>query len=135
MIEVINRRIAGDMVKLCSYDGKMRFRVTGSYYKVPASADEIAQEKRMALTHFGDGSVTLVTQLLIDNDSTERQIEERYEEILNQMEDDLGMHEGDCSSSSWFVGSAEDTFDYIMTEEERQIIRSASQGLENTEHI
>ena len=133
MIEVLNRRIAGDMVKLYGYDGKLRFRVTGSYYKVPATADEIAQAKRMALTRFGDGSVTVVMQMLIDSDVTERQIERRYEELLNRMEDDLGIVEGDCSSSGWFVGSADDSFDHLMTEEERQIIRAASPKSEGQE--
>ena len=125
MLEILNRKIAGDKVRLYAYDGKMRLRVSGTFYNAPNTAESIASAHSMALTRFADGSLSVDMQTLINSDATERQIEHRYEEILNKMEDVLGIEEGNCSSSGWFVGHGDSAYDYLMSDEERKFILSA----------
>ena len=132
MPQIINRTIVGDKVKLYTYDGKMRLRVTGSFYSTPEGIDVTAAAKRMAATQFKDGSVSIKAQTLIDCNASERRIEYEYELMLCKMEDLFGFEDGSCSSSSWHVGHQDDTDDGLLTDDERDWIRSASkEALQN----
>ena len=126
MQQIINRTIAGDKVKLYAYDGKMRLRVTGSFYSTPEGIDDTAAANRMAATRFGDGSISIKAQTLIDSNASERSIEHEYELMLCKMEDLFGFKDGSCSSSSWYVGHHDDTDDGLLTDDERDWIRLAS---------
>lgn len=127
MLQVINRTIAGDKVKLYAYDGKMRLRVIGSFYYEPDGVDATAAANRMAVTRFQDKSVSIMAQTLIDCNASERRIECEYELMLCKMEEIFGFEEGSCSSSSWYVGHYDDTDDILLSDEERQVIRDASE--------
>ena len=125
MLNVITRKIAGDTAQVYAYDGKMRLRVTGCFYKAPLSAENAASRNRMEITRYGDGSVCVVRQTLIDSALTEHQIECRYEQMLNEMEDVLPIQEDNCSSSAWHVGHSDDNYDFLLTEGERDLIHAA----------
>ena len=132
MPQIINRTIAGDKVKLYAYDGKMRLCVTGSFFSAPEGVDVTAAANRMAATQFKDGSVSIKAQALIDSIASERRIECEYELMLCKMEDLFGFEDGSCSSSSWYVGHHDDTDDGLLTDDERDWIRSASkEALQN----
>ena len=125
MVEVISRKIGRETVPLYTYDEQMRFRVSGSFYCAPDTAEGDAAANRMALTRYGDGSVCVVRQMLIKSSASNRQIQRLYEEILSEMEHILNIDEGKCSSSSWHVGHSSDNDDYLLTDAERRHIRAA----------
>lgn len=46
MVEVITRKIGHETVSLCTYDEQMRFRVSGSFYCAPDTAEGDAAANR-----------------------------------------------------------------------------------------
>lgn len=121
-MNIENRLLAGDTCKVAVYDGMMRFQVQGSYTSVPKDAEVKAEDSRMLIERFSDGSADVTIQSLIKWDTTDAEIEQMYDNALNRIETVLGIQDGCLSSSSWNAGYADQHWDALMTDTERQVV-------------
>lgn len=124
-MKIENRVIGGDVGCVAVYDGMMRFQVQGSYSVLPENAEKKAENDRMLIEHFSDGSVDITVQSLVKWDTDDRVLEQMYEDTLNHIEAVLGIPDGCLSSSSWNAGHDAPHWDALLSKAERQIIEGA----------
>lgn len=128
---VKNMKVYGDNTDVTIYptacgDEWVRFMVTGSW---DGPQDTSAAGKDMCVQLMSDGSFTITKQKLIPVSyiSDERQLNELTDMTLNAIEDALDLNTMSLSSGSTWVGHNSADMDYLMTNEERAIISSATQ--------
>lgn len=125
-MRTMHRTILGDDVIVQVFGKKMRFLVSGTYYSVPEQAEELLAGNRMQLTCHPDGSATVYAQCLVACDMSDADMDRLSEEMLNRIESVLGLSEVEhLSSSSWNAGHSEDTWDALMAEDEKSLIKEA----------
>ena len=120
------RQICGEMVKIGTYDGMMRFHVNGSFSSF-SGKDTSAGDNYRIIRH-DDGSVEIERLTLVPWNLSDHKLEERMDVELNRMEEVFGIDNGCLSSSSFLAGSVSDSLDFLLTEEDRGVIAKSKEG-------
>lgn len=125
--QVMHRMILGDDVIIQVFKDKMRFLVSGTFCSVPDQAENLLAGYRAQVTRHPDGSATVYRQCMVDYDMADADMEGLSDHMLNQIESALGLSEDECAtSSSWNAGHAEDTWDNLLTDDEKNLIKETS---------
>lgn len=126
-MHTMHRTILGDDIIVQVFGKKMRFLVSGTFYSVPEQAEELLAGNRMQLTRHPDGSATVYAQCLVAYNMSDADMDRLSEDMLNRIESVLSLSEVEhLSSSSWNAGHAEDTWDALLTDDEKNLIKEAS---------
>lgn len=99
----------------------VRLLVTGSW----AGPQDLSKvTPNMLVETYGDDSFSISVQKLIPTSIAENEaaLNETVDNVLNSIEDALGLDEDSLSSSSGYAGHSDTTWDGLMTEEEQNII-------------
>lgn len=119
-MEIKEKRICGEKVMLATYGGMMRFYVNGSFNRIPDG--NAGNGGKYHLIRHSDGSVEIELQTLVPWGLSDFKLSKHMDLELNRMEKVFGIEDGCLSTSSFHAGSNSDRFDYLMNEEERNVI-------------
>lgn len=123
MPETRKREILGDVCLVETYGTKMRFLTSGTLNGVTEEDVHKAQEANIHVELFPDGSADFSVQRLVPWETCDADLEAFHDEILNRIEETLGLEGGEITSSSWNAGHSTPKWDHIMTKEEQTIVR------------
>jgi hypothetical protein len=122
-VKIKNRVIGGDAGCVAVYGDMMRFQVQGTYTAVPEGAEENAENHRMRIERYDDGSADVTVQSLVKWDTSDTDLEQMYEDTLNHIEEVLGIPDDCLSSSSWNAGHNVPYWDALLTDAERKVVK------------
>ena len=122
-LSIKNRVIGGDAGCVAVYGDMMRFQVQGTYTAVPEGAEEKAENRRMRIERYDDGSADVTVQSLVKWDTSDTDLEQMYEDTLNHIEEVLGIPDDCLSSSSWNAGHNVPYWDALLTDAERKVVK------------
>ena len=81
-MKIKNRVIGGDAGCVAVYGDMMRFQVQGTYTAVPEGAEEKAENRRMRIERYDDGSADVTVQSLVKWDTSDTDLEQMYDCLL-----------------------------------------------------
>lgn len=126
--QTMHRMILGDDVAIQVFKDQIRFLVSGTYFSVPDKAEELLAGYRARVVRHPDGSATVYRQCMVDYNMEDASMECLSDNMLNQIESALGLSEDECATStSWNAGHAEDTWDDLLTDYEKNLIKEAAE--------
>lgn len=104
-----------------------RLTISGSWYG-PQNTNKCTTA--MAIDTAVDGSFTVTVQklILLENASDIDTLEAQMDDTLNKIEDELGLAQDTLSSSSWWVGTSDTDYDYLMTKEEQLQVEATGEN-------
>ncbi len=118
MAKEITKLICGEICKVLSYHGKLRFEAIIAFSSTPAAELPAC----MSIEVYKDGSCNIRMQCLVPEDITDIGCEEVMDKMEAQMRSVIGS-EPMVTSGSWYLGYGNDDWDYLMTEEEQSIVK------------
>ena len=143
MVEKKTISICGESCQITLYSNKqgdpqwVRMLLDGTWCLTPEQAARLhseEQEHQHLQFDFGSGddSVTIKGQRLIQYGkaaSSDAELEAIGDRFLTEVETLFPILEDCCTSSSWWVGHKEDTWDSLLTQQERTLLNRATRSL------
>jgi len=110
--------ICGEICKVFSYHGKLRFETIIAFSSTPT----LELPACMSIETYRDGSCNIRMQCLVPEDITDFGCEAVMDRMETQMRAAIG-NESMVTSGSWYLGYGNDEWDYLMTAEEQSVVK------------
>ncbi len=118
MVKETTKLICGDICKVLSYHGKLRFEAVIAFSATPTAELPAC----MSIEAYRDGSCNIRMQCLVPEDITDIGCEEVMDRMEAQMRSVIG-NEPMVTSGIWYLGYGNGEWDHLMTEEEQSIVK------------
>lgn len=117
MVKETTKLIFGEICKVSSYNGKLRFEVIIGFCSTPA----VELPPSMSIETYKDGSCNIRMQCLVPEDIVDSGCEEMMDKMEDQIRSIIG-NELIPTSGSCYLGYQDSEWDHLMTAEEQSIV-------------